>query len=225
MMTKSETKRSNVDWEAIHRDYRAGLLSLREIAAEHHVSHTAIRKHAARHGWQRDLRARIRAQAESLVSRAEVSSEVSTESRVDDETIVESNAQAVVQIRLRHRHDIARARALANSLLHDLEAISAKLPLIERLALAVSKDAGLDPNESSQRVAALRRAFDLPSRASMMKSLADTMAKLIAMERNAYGLDNESDSVKGGWGDQLAEMLRQIDGAGTGMPAHCAHSD
>ena len=31
-----------IDWERVEADYRAGLLSVREIAAAHSVSHTAI---------------------------------------------------------------------------------------------------------------------------------------------------------------------------------------
>jgi hypothetical protein len=39
------------DWDAIERDYRAGK-PLRAIAAEHGLSHTAIRKRGVRDGWQ-----------------------------------------------------------------------------------------------------------------------------------------------------------------------------
>ena len=221
-MGESRTKRSSADWEAIHAEYRAGLLSLREIAAEHHVSHTAIRKRAACDGWTRDLLARIKARAEGLVARAVVSSEVSTESRVTDAVIVESNAQAVVRIRLQHRRDIARARVVATSLLDDLETISDNVSLIERLAAAVAKGLELSPKETEQRVAAVRKAFDLPSRAGMMKSLADTMTKLIKLEREAYGLDAAPDTNKNAASEQFAEMLRQIDGARTGLPRHFA---
>ena len=56
------------DWEAIERAYRAGLLSIREIASAHEVSHTAINKRAKRDGWERDLSEKIQAKAEALVS-------------------------------------------------------------------------------------------------------------------------------------------------------------
>jgi hypothetical protein len=177
-------------------------LSLREIAAEHHVSHTAIRKRAARGGWQRDLVAKIRARADVLVSRAEVSREVSTESGITgaatesgvaSAAIVESNAPSIAQIRWQRRRDIARARTLAISLLDDLQAISASVPLIEPAAV-VAKNLEIGPKEVDQRVAAVRKAFDLRSKAGMLKSLTDTLAKLIAMERDAYGLDSDPDT-------------------------------
>lgn len=52
------------DWERIEADYRAGLLSVREIAASNGVSHVAIGKRAKRDGWERDLQAKIKAKAD-----------------------------------------------------------------------------------------------------------------------------------------------------------------
>jgi hypothetical protein len=42
----AQPKKAAPDWERIEADYRAGLLSVREIAAAHGVSHTAIQKRA-----------------------------------------------------------------------------------------------------------------------------------------------------------------------------------
>lgn len=55
------------DWEKIELDYRAGIKTLREIAADHGISHQAINKRAKRDGWSRDLSAKIRAKAEPVV--------------------------------------------------------------------------------------------------------------------------------------------------------------
>jgi len=66
-----------LDWEAIERDYRAGLLSIREIAVRHGCTHTAINRRAKVRDWERDLKPKIQAKAEALVSRREVSSQVS----------------------------------------------------------------------------------------------------------------------------------------------------
>jgi predicted DNA-binding protein YlxM (UPF0122 family) len=43
------------DWEAIEREYRAGQLSVREIARQYAVSEGAIRKRAKAEGWERAL--------------------------------------------------------------------------------------------------------------------------------------------------------------------------
>ncbi len=62
----SEAEKRQIDWERIEADYRAGLLSLREIAAANPgVSHVSISKHAKRDGWIRDLSAKINAKAEA----------------------------------------------------------------------------------------------------------------------------------------------------------------
>lgn len=206
-VAQSPKARSHADWEAIHRDYRAGLLSLREIGTGHHVSHTAIRKRAARDGWERNLAARIQARAEALVSRAEVSSEVSTESRVPDDAVVEANAQVIVDVRLQHRRMIADGRALTMRLLGDLRTIGANLPLLEQLATAVAKSAGLDEKEIERRVSSLRKSLDLHSRASMLKTLVDSLDRFIALEREVYRFDAERESAHSGLSEQLAELL------------------
>ena len=69
---------SKPDWEAIESAYRAGVQSVREIAAQHGITHGAINKRAKRDGWERDLKAKIKAKADALVSKREVSTLVST---------------------------------------------------------------------------------------------------------------------------------------------------
>lgn len=49
----AEEKPAGTDWERIEADFRAGLLSTREIASAAGVSHTAINKRAKRDGWTR----------------------------------------------------------------------------------------------------------------------------------------------------------------------------
>lgn len=67
------------DWEAIESACRAGLMSIREIASQHGITHGAINKRAKRDGWERDLKAKVKAKADALVSKCEVSKQVSTE--------------------------------------------------------------------------------------------------------------------------------------------------
>jgi len=65
------------DWEKIEADYRAGVLSLREIAdANPGVNHVAIARRAKRDGWSRDLSAKIRAKADALVTERTVTADV-----------------------------------------------------------------------------------------------------------------------------------------------------
>ena len=48
--------RRDIDWSAVESDYRAGLLSLRELAQKHCCSHSAIANFAGRNAWTRDPR-------------------------------------------------------------------------------------------------------------------------------------------------------------------------
>ncbi|MFJ7797182.1 hypothetical protein [Pseudomonas sp. NPDC096950] len=52
------------DRERIEQLFRAGLLSVREIASASGVSHTAIKERSKAKGWERDLEAKV----DSLVS-------------------------------------------------------------------------------------------------------------------------------------------------------------
>ncbi|MEO6747401.1 MAG: hypothetical protein ABIN08_23205 [Caldimonas sp.] len=49
----SRRGRRDIDWPAIEQDYRAGLLSLRDLAEKHDCAHSTIANHAGRHCWKR----------------------------------------------------------------------------------------------------------------------------------------------------------------------------
>lgn len=60
--------RAAVDWDAVEREYRIGLRSLKDIGVEFGVSDAGIIKRAKRDGWVRDLSARIESKAASGVA-------------------------------------------------------------------------------------------------------------------------------------------------------------
>ncbi len=49
------TRKTQSDWDRIEQEYRAGEASIREVADHHEVSEAAIRKRAAKHGWERPV--------------------------------------------------------------------------------------------------------------------------------------------------------------------------
>ncbi|WP_430491645.1 hypothetical protein [Pseudomonas fulva] len=177
------------DWEAIERAYRAGLLSIREIAAAHEVSHTAINKRAKRDGWDRDLKAKIKAKADALVSRREVSTEVSSKQAETEREIIELNAEVIANIRMAHRGDISRSRRLTNKLLDELESLTDEQGTIKEL-IDQLKDGDHEDGEAMADVLALAKKMSaLPARTKTMKELAETLKTLVALERQAYDLD------------------------------------
>ncbi|MEW5666207.1 hypothetical protein AB1288_07710 [Pseudomonas putida] len=177
------------DWEAIERAYRAGVLSVREIAAAHEVSHTAINKRAKRDGWDRDLKAKIKAKADALVSRREVSTEVSSKQAETEREIIELNAEVIANIRMAHRGDISRSRRLTNKLLDELESLTDEQGTIKEL-IDQLKDGDHEDGDAMADVLALAKKMSaLPARTKTMRELAETLKTLVALERQAYDLD------------------------------------
>lgn len=192
------------DWEAIERAYRAGVLSVREIAAAHEVSHTAINKRAKRDGWDRDLKAKIKAKADALVSRREVSTEVSSKQTETEREIIELNAEVIANIRMSHRGDISRSRRLTNKLLDELEGLTDNRDLFEELGELMRNP---DDNGQDKRNDLYNKIIDLPGRTKTMKELAETLKTLVALERQAYDLD-----VKQGGSeeDTLSKLMDEL---------------
>lgn len=180
-----QQKKAAPDWERIEADYRAGLLSVREIAASQGITHGAINKRAKRDGWERDLAKRIQAKADALVSKREVSRLVSAAAVATDRAIVEGNAEVIANIRLTHRSDIARSRRLAMSLLSELEIVTADPELFRELGEILRSE---DDKGQDKRNDLYQKVISSAGRVDSMKKLADTLKTLIGLEREAYGI-------------------------------------
>lgn len=199
------------DWERIEVDYRAGVLSVREIASSQGISHTAINKRAKAEGWERDLNAKINAKADALVSKREVSTKVSTGNSISEKQIVEANAEVIANVRMEHRGDIRKARSLTNALLNELDAECSDVPALEQLGelLRREDDKGMDKlNDLYHKI------ISLPGRVKAMKDLADSLKNLIALERQAYGLDNpdsgKNTPLKDKTDDELTRRIQEL---------------
>lgn len=192
------------DWERIEQLFRAGLLSVREIAAACGVSHTAINKRSKTEGWDRDLNAKIKAKADSLVSKREVSTKVSTETLATERGIVEANAEVIADIRMAHRTDIGRSRRLANKLLDELENLTDNRDLFEELGelMRDPDDKGFD-----RRNELYGKVISLSGRTKTMKELGETLKTLVALERQAYDLDTKSAGTDA---DELSKLMDDL---------------
>ncbi len=177
-----------IDWERIEYDYRAGILSVREISEARGVSHTAVNKKAKQLGWERDLKAKIKAKADALVSKAEVSKEVSSRRVATEKETVDSNAKLLADVRMGHRKDISRFRSLANKMLDELEGVTDGQAEIKEL-IKTLKDGDLEDGEAMSTTLELAaRVSSLPSRSKVMKEISDTLKTLINLERDAYDI-------------------------------------
>ena len=132
-----------IDYERIEAGWRAGLKSPEQLAAEYtretgvSVTYVAINKHFKKLGVPRDLKAKIKAKADEMVLKAMVSAKVSAKvllaGEKRDKEIVDVVAETVAEIRIVHRKDISRHRALTVALLAELESQTADMALSGRV--------------------------------------------------------------------------------------------
>lgn len=183
--------RHQIDWEKAEGQYRAGIMSLREIASEHGVSEGAIRKRAKRDGWERNLTARIAEKAEALVRKAEVRSEVRAE---DEKAIVEANANLQAGAILNQRKDVGRARGVVQKLFAELEAQLDNLDSFESLGELME-----DPEGNQDKLNDLyRKVMALPSRTDTAKKLAESLRILVELERKVLRIKDDDPSDEPG---------------------------
>ncbi|MBT2009691.1 hypothetical protein KKZ38_08840 [Enterobacter hormaechei subsp. xiangfangensis] len=182
---------SKPDWEAIETAYRAGVMSLREIASQHGISEGAIRKRAKRDDWSRDLNAKVKERADDLVRKAEVRKQVRNESTLTERVLIEATAEVIATVRMEHRGDIRRARELTNTLFDELGAQCADVSALERLG-----DIMFDPDDKGRdRLNEIyQKVISLPSRVKSMKDLSDSLKTLIGLEREAYSIENKAET-------------------------------
>lgn len=181
------TDKQPTDWERIEQLYRAGVLSLREIAiACPGPNHVAIARRAKKFGWVQDLSAKIKAKANDLVTRQAVTADVTAERAVSDKAVIEINAQAIASIRMAHRGDIARGRRLTNKLLDELEGLTDNRELFDQLG-ELMRDP--DDNGLDKRNDLYGKVISLPGRSKTMREMADTLKTLVTLERQAFNLD------------------------------------
>jgi len=206
--TKSNRKPplSLEQWAAIEADYRAGILSNRQIGKKHGCSDKAVGKRAEQFGWKKDLANAIRARAQELVRTQEVRNEV--RASITDEEIIEDNANLQAEVIREHRTDIQKHRGLASKLLCELEFVTDNQELFEQLGELL-----IDPYDSDgkinqaemKRLQALNRAIDMTGRVDSLKKLSDTLKTIIALEREAFAIDG-----KQSLGETLESMLEKL---------------
>ena len=207
------------DWEKIEADYRAGVLSLREIAdANPGVNHVAIARRAKRDGWSRDLSAKIRAKADALVTDQAVTADVTPRRAISEREIIDANAQAIVSVRLSHRKDIQRSRGITMGLLEELEQQTGadNVALLEQMGELMRSE---DDKGQDKLNDLYRKIISLPGRAKTMKDLGESLRVLVTLERQAFGLDDKDSKPQ----DALTTLLQSISGANASAFRPVAH--
>ncbi|HAU5547039.1 TPA: hypothetical protein JD254_18250 [Proteus mirabilis] len=192
------------DWEAIESAYRAGVMSIREIASQYEITHQAISKRAKKEGWERDLKAKVKARAENLVAKREVASLVATEKAISERQLIEANAEVIANVRMEHRGDIRRARELTNNLFDELSAECADVPALRKLGELMFSP---DDNGRDKLNEIYHSIISLPERVKSAKALSETLKNLVGLERQAYGLDDVQPNKTA---SQLSELMDDL---------------
>ncbi|HEK0427395.1 TPA: hypothetical protein SMO85_003547 [Proteus mirabilis] len=192
------------DWEAIESAYRAGVMSIREIASQYEITHQAISKRAKKEGWERDLKAKVKARAENLVAKREVASLVATEKAISERQLIEANAEVIANVRMEHRDDIRRARELTNNLFDELSAECADVPALRKLGELMFSP---DDNGRDKLNEIYHSIISLPERVKSAKALSETLKNLVGLERQAYGLDDVQPNKTA---SQLSELMDDL---------------
>lgn len=228
--------KSQLDWEAIERDYRSGAFTNRELGAKHGCSHTLIQRKAKDQNWQKDLTGAVKAATQARLIEAEVSKVASAEiaKRVSKTVsnaipatteVVAAVAEVNSAVILRHRADIGTLRQLAMDMAGELMLVTHSQGEIIRLQEVLNGSA--DPDEAD----AARRSVDdllkLHNRVGSAQKLADTLTKLQVLERKAFSLDDEDGKGQGGAGagrelsdvERATRLARLLDVARSRKPA------
>jgi hypothetical protein len=144
-----------------------------------------VRKRAKRDGWDRDLTDKISAKVRSELVRTEVRTEVRTQDAVSERAMVEAGAAQIIALVRDHRAQISRNRALVDKLMGQLEGAADHRDLLEEI---INQAEDGSTGASTKRREAMMRAVALPSHASVLKNLAETLKVVIALEREAFNV-------------------------------------
>lgn len=196
MATDTPAKKAPIDWERVELDFRAGTLTLREIGEANGVSHTAIRKRAEKEGWSRDLNAKIKAKAEELVSKAEVSKTVSKEEaetkKVSENDRVLADATRIANIKLKHRAGVGRMQGVFDDALSRVEVLVRESAVLDELGELMDKGPD-DKGRLDKLNEAYLKVIALPGAVDALKKMVETGERLVKLDYLVQGIDHAVD--------------------------------
>lgn len=181
-------RRSDIDWEAIERDYISGLLTVREISSKHSVDPSSITYRVKKFGWSRDLSEAIKKRTKAKIA------------SLDIENLIEQSAQESAQKSAQTIHTaIEHAADIQMRIVVDQRGMIGEQIEIAREGLIKTKSL-LDS------VADLK---DLAAWNSAHKSSVEIMCRLIDKQRQNYGIDDTGHS-----NESIEDILLRVNEAG-----------
>ena len=182
------SEKKKIDWERIEVDYRAGIKTLRDIAAEHDISHVSVNKRAKRDGWVRDLTAKIQAKAAELVTRSMVTNSGTKKKRILESEVITANAVNNATIEIKQREDVTFGRGVITSLMQELKGqIDNRADLEDLGEMMRNPDAYGNDKLNDQYM----RIVSFAGRVDSAKKLADANKVQVELERRVYKIDTD----------------------------------
>lgn len=192
-----------IEWDKIKQEYRRGIKSMARIAADHQCSEASVRRMVKIHKWKKDLKPKInkeikkrlkkkkkKARVKKKKARYTVSDPQVTPER--EAEIVEAAANRAVMVVQAHRGDLMQMRVVMNNMLQEL-ALMSQCPqeLAESIDI-ITHNSELTNTQADYARTRLLKILDLPMRTTSLRNLAKTLALLIPLERQAFGLNEDT---------------------------------
>lgn len=218
---KSRARRPDVDWEAVERHYRAGVLSLSQISRDYGVSRPAIEKRATRDGWTRSLSEKIAQTAESKVVQKVAAKEAAGKvaggasagctpaTKLTERQTVDAYSDVIARVEVAQRDDLEAAVSVTRAQLQELADLSdpefrARLEWLGQVMdESGPTESGGWKNDKANEL--YRYIISLAGRVKMAKEIAGAYGVYIPVQRKVLGLDNERKSTS-----EYEDLLRRI---------------
>lgn len=173
------------DWEAVERDYRAGNLTLREMATKHGCTNGRICQVAKEKEWTRgDLQSVIKKATQAALIEEHIGAEVSKAKQGLSNTVI-AEVELNTQVIQRHRTRVSKAVDVAMRMLEELDSTTLKADELQELFEKVTEDIkGPALAAAQQRFRDLMR---LHSRIGSAQKLMAALKDAQVLEAQAYG--------------------------------------
>lgn len=191
-------RRSDIDWQAVRREWETTNASDRDIATKHGVSHTTIARRATAEGWTKDLTEDVRRGVQAAVwkGNAPINAPTGAFDRGTHQTVVQSVVKDVVAHVQRHIAIADRTLRVGEKLMNEIESMCDAPGFAEALEAALAANGSDDAEVGKMLLKAVRKAASLPQRATAFQRTQNATDSAVAMVRTALGLDEKKERDK-----------------------------
>lgn len=190
---KVAAPRPDTDWDAIQLAVAVGQLSQAVIARSHGITPARLSQKIKEMGWPKGtlFNATIKKVKEKHIpevipeNTGGFNDKFNTSyAREREERAIEVAAAGAIQVVRYHRSLLGRAQSVAETLLRQLETAINHRPLLEDIAIELTK--GVD---DSKRRSFLLGAVALNEQAGILRNLTSSLKNLVPLERTAHAID------------------------------------